>query len=180
MDNKLRRAVIKTLAILSMVVMLALTPVVPVLADTTADISVTATGAFVSFSSNVSSYNFNTIAASSTTNTSGTHIGLTNISSVTTNISVKALADTWTSVGSGWTHSDTAAGVNTVAMKANSSNATTWASSEFIKFNAPFNEIDSNIAAGATVLTGLSLLAPTSFTDGSSNNNTIRFTIYED
>jgi len=164
--------------VLALVMVFGIT--IPAGAATTADVSVTATGAFVSFTSNVSSYDFGTVSTSSTTNSSGTHIGLTNGSSVTTNISVKVLAATWTSAGTGWTHSDTAAGANTVAMKANSTNDTSWGTSVFVKYNSAFNEIATNLAAGATVLTGLSLLAPTSYVDGNSNNNTMRFTIYED
>ena len=159
---------------------LVLSVAIPAGAATTADVSVTATGAFVSFTSNVSTYDFGTISASSTTNMSGTHIGLTNASTVTTNISVKMLANAWTSVGTGWTHSDTAAGANTAAMKANSGNDTGWGTTVFVKYAAPANTIAANLGAGATVLTGLSLLAPTTFTDGSSNNNTVQFTIYED
>jgi hypothetical protein len=68
--------------------------------------------------------------------------------------------------------------VNTAAMKANSSNATTWSTSVFIKFATAYNEIAQSVGVGASVFTGISLLAPTSFTDGSSNNNTIRFTFY--
>ena len=162
-----------------MVIALVLVPTVPALAATTADVTVTATGAFVSYTANQTSYAFGIVAASSTTNTTGTWILFTNTSSVSTNISVKMLATTWTSAGSGWTHSDTAAGVNTEAMKANSSNATTWASSVFVKYAATFNEIGTAIAANSNYTSGLSLLAPTSFTDGVSNNNTVRFSFYQ-
>lgn len=162
--------------VVAVMLALLLLPVIPAIAATTADVTVTATGAFVSYTSNVSSYAFGIINASTTTNTSGVYIGFTNTSSVSTNASVRMLAATWTSTGAGWTHSDTAAGVNTAAMKANSSNTTAWSSSEFIKFNTPYNEIAQSVGVGATINTGISLLAPTSFTDGASNNNTIRYT----
>ena len=160
------------------VLSLVLVPTIPTLAATTADVTVQAQGAYVSYTSNVSTYNFGVVAASSTTNTSGNYILFTNTSSVSTNISVKMLADTWTSTGTGWTHSDTAAGANTAAMKAWTNNGT-WNGGVFIKYNATFNEIGSSIAANSNYVTGLSLLAPTSFTDGVSNNNTVRFSFYQ-
>jgi hypothetical protein len=153
---------------------------VPALGGTTADVTVTAQGSFVSYTANQTTYNFGIVAASSTTNTSANWILFTNTSSVSTNISVKMLATTWTSTGSGWTHSDTAAGVNTAAMKAESGNVTTWNGGVFVKYAASFNEITTAaVAAGASYTSGLSLLAPTSFTDGVSNNNTVRFSFYQ-
>jgi len=147
-------------------------------AATSADVSVTARGAFVSYTAGQTTYNFGTVAASSTTNTTVGWLVFTNLSSVTTNISVQMLATTYTSTGAGWTHSDTAAGVNTAAMKASSNNGTpTWdASTVFVKFTAPYNWLVSTNPIGSDYKTGLSLLAPTSFTDGFSNNNTVRFT----
>ena len=158
---------------------LILTMAIPAFAATNADVTVTAAGAYVSYTANQTSYAFGTIAASSTTNTTGTWVLFTNTSSVSTNISVKMLANTWTSSGSGWTHSDSASNNNTVAMKANSSNSTTWATSVFIKYSASFSEIGTAIAANSNYASGLSLLAPTIFTDGASNNNTIRFSFYQ-
>ncbi len=135
-------------------------------------------GVTVNYTVNQSSYSFGIVNPSATVNTTGNWILFTNSSSVSTNISVKMLAATWTSSGSGWTHNDSAAGVNTATMKAASDNGTTWSSSVFVKYTAPFNEIGSNIAANSNYTSGLSLLAPTSFTDGSSNNNTVRFSFY--
>lgn len=154
---------------------------IPAMGATTADVTVTATGAFVSYAANQTTYNFGIVNTSSTTNTSGVWIEFTNSSTVSTNISVKMLANAWTSAGTGWTHSDTAAGANTAAMKANSDNTIAWSTSVFIKYTAPFNEIAQAVAPSAGVIkvnSGLSLLAPTSFTDGNTNNNTIRFSFY--
>lgn len=178
MVKKFRIKVSRYLITLAIILVLLLSWVIPATAATTADVTVTATGAFVSYTSNATTYAFGVINASSTTNTSGVYIAFANTSSVSTNISVRMLAATWTSAGAGWTHSDTAAGVNTAAMKANSGNTTAWSASVFIKFNTAYNEIAQSVGAGSTVCSGLSLLAPTSFTDGVSNNNTIRFSFY--
>ncbi len=158
---------------------LILVGAMPVLAGTSADVTVSASGAFVSYSANETDYAFGVVAASSTSNTTGNKILFDNTSSVTTNISVKMLANAWTAAAAGWTHSDTAAGVNTAAMKAASDNGTTWSTSVFIKYTAPFNEIGVSIGANCDYTTGLSLLAPTDFTNGNSNNNTIRFSFYQ-
>ncbi len=159
-------------------VSLFLVSVSPAVGATPSQVTVSATGSYVSYTANQTTYNFGTVASSSTTNTSGNWILFTNTSSVSTNISVQMLAATWTSAGTGWTHSDTAAGANTTAMKANSSNATTWATSVFVKFNAPYSEIATSVAAAASIISGLSLLAPTSFPDGNTNNNTVQFNYY--
>jgi hypothetical protein len=167
--------------LVNLVIILALLLVcaVPVFAQTSADVTVTATGAFVGYTASQTTYAFGIIAASSTTNTTANWILFTNTSSISTNISVKMLATTWTAAADGWTHSDTAAGVNTAAMKAGSGNTSTWQTSVFIKFAAPFNEIAQGVAANSNYVSGLSLLAPTSFTNGNSNNNTIRFSFYQ-
>ena len=133
----------------------------------------------VSYTANQTTYNFGIVVASSTTNTTANWILFTNSSTVSTNISVQMLASTWTATSGGWTHSDSTAGVNTVAMKAASGNTTTWQTSEFIKYNAPFNIIAGEVPANSNYVSGLSLLAPTSFTNGVSNNNTVRFNFYQ-
>ncbi len=178
MFKKNKFKLLKILVPVVIAVTLAILPVIGVLAATTADIAVTAQGKFVSFSSNVSTYDFGLVAESSTTNMTGTWIGFTNTSSVSTNISVKMLATAWEAAAAGWTHSDTVVGANTAAMKANSTGDLTWTTSVFVKFTAPFNEVKTGLAASTPFATGLSLLAPTSFTNGNSNNNTVRFSIY--
>ncbi len=174
--NKIR---LSRLLVVVAAIVAAILPASGVLAATSADVTVTATGAFVSYTANESAYAFGIVAASSVTNTTGNKILFTNTSSVATNISVKMLATTWTSTGAGWTHHDSAAGVNTVAMKASSDNGTTWSTSVFVKFAAPALEVGVSIAANSNYVSGLSLLAPTSFTDGASNNNTVRFSFYQ-
>ncbi len=170
---------LRYLITLLLVLTLAIVWAVPAFAATTADVTVTATGAFVSYAASQTTYNFGTVAASSTTNTTGTWITFTNYSSVSTNISVKMLAAAWTSIGAGWTHDDAAPGNNTAAMKANSCNTTSWSSSVFVTFNLPFSEIAQAVPIGSNVNSGLSLLAPTVFTDGATNNNTVRFSFYQ-
>ncbi len=177
MDKASRRAIV-ALFTLFLVGILSFVFAVPAFAAITADVTVTASGAFVGYSSNATAYDFGQVNASSTTNSSGVYVKFTNASSVTTNISVKMLATTWTASAAGWTHSDTAIGVNTAAMKANSSNSSTWSSAVFVKFAADFNEVAQSVAVGGDVQTGLSLLAPTEFTNGNTNNNTVRFSFY--
>jgi hypothetical protein len=125
------------------------------------------------------SYDFGTIQPSSTTNTTGNYFTITNNSTISTNSTIQMLASTWTSSGSGWTHSDNASGVNTVAVKVSTDNGTTWSASSFVKYNAPYNTVWTNLAAASSFKFGLSLLAPTSFNDGASNNNTIRITAFQ-
>lgn len=159
---------------------LALFIAVPTLGATSVNVTITAQGAFVSYTANQSSYDFGIVAASSTTNTTANWILFTNTSSVSTNISVVMLATTWTAAVAGWTHSDTARGNNTAAMKASSGNATTWGDGVFIKFAATANEINTAaIPAGYNYVSGLSLLAPTIFMNGNSNNNTVQFAFYQ-
>lgn len=145
-------------------------------AATSAQVTVTATGAYVSFTANASAYNFGTVAAGSTTNSSGEYIAFTNGSTVSTNTSVRMLAAAWTG---GWTHSDSAAGADTAAMKANSSNTTAWSSSVFVKFNTAYNEIAQGVGVGATICTGLSLLAPLTLSNGNTCNNTVMYSFYQ-
>lgn len=176
--RKLYRYIASIIVGIAMAIVILSMVAMPVLGATTADVTISAQGKYVSFSCNASDYDFGLVDTSSTTNTTGTWALFTNTSSISTNTSVRMLADTWTSSGTGWTHSDSAAGANTAAVKANSSNDTTWGTNVFVKYNAPFNEIQSDVEANSNFLSGLSLLAPTSLDDGYANNNTVRFTIY--
>ena len=152
----------------------------PALADTTADVTVTATGKFVSITDNTTTYDFGQVAASSTTNTSLQLVLITNTSSVATNATISVTTNVWTSAGAGdWTHSDSAAAANTAAMKAQSNNVSAvWGTGDvFVKFTGPSQIIDS-VAANSNWLYGLSLLAPTDFTDGQENSIIVRITAY--
>ena len=145
----------------------------PMFAATTADINVSATPSFVSISCNKATYDFGVIAASSTTNTSGEGGwgGITNLSTVQTDQTISVTTATWGSAGVEWTHSDTATiGEDTAGLKA-------WDGSAWVIVkNADPNFIRENLAALTDYTFGLSLLAPSSFTDGVAKSIIVRIT----
>ncbi len=142
------------------------------LALTTADVTVNATPAFVAITCNVSAYNFGTIAANSTTNTSTAYFGITNTSTVQTDQTISVTGATWLG-GVAWTHSDTATpAADTVGLKSNK--AGTWGVSDVIVKNAAPNFIAENQTASTNYTFGLGLWAPTSFSDGAEKTNTVR------
>jgi len=155
--------------------LLALIPVMATsqgaLALDTADVTVNATPAFVEISVNASSYNFGTVAASSTTNTSVGYFGITNGSTVQTDQTISVTTATWSGT-EGWLHSDAGtAGDNTTAMF---SNNTTWGVSDVTIKNAAPNYIQENLPALTSYDFGLSLWAPTVLYDGSEKTITVR------
>lgn len=145
----------------------------PALADTTADVTVTATPAYIALSDNTSSVDFGVVAASSTTHTAEDHIAVTNTSTVQTDITIEVTGD-WTG-GVGWTHSNTATpGEDTAGMEANRDG--TWGVGDVIvetTAGSP-NYIYENCPATTNFNYGIELLAPTSFTDGVQKTNTVR------
>jgi len=151
----------------------------PAFAAGTADVTVTATGKFVSITDNTTTYGFGSVAESSTTNTSLSLVLITNTSSVATNATISVTFNEWSSSGDNWTHSDSAAAANTAAMKAQSENVSAvWGTGDvFVKYTSP-SQIITDVAAGSNWLYGLSLLAPTSFVDAYENTITVRITAY--
>lgn len=148
---------------------------VPIVAATTADVTVTATFAFVGITDNATSYDFGVVAASSTTNmTAGVaQVAITNSSTVQTDMTISVTGATWTG-GVAWTHSDTAtAGADTVGMRAGKNGGTV---ADVIVKNASPNFIYENCPASTNFTYGLQLLAPTSGTDGVEKTNTLRVT----
>ncbi len=144
-----------------------------VLAQTTADVTVNATPAYVSITSNVSSYNFGIVAASSTTNTSTSYFGITNASTVQTDQTIRNTGN-WTG-GPGWTHNDSGSpGDNATAIKANK--AGVWGVGDIIVRFASPNFISENQGAGGSYAFGLGLWAPTVMYDGAEKSITIRIT----
>lgn len=140
----------------------------PVLAATTADITVNATGAYVEISCNQSVYDFGVVAASSTTNTSEAYFGIDNNSSVQTDQTISVTTTTW-SGGLGWNHSDAGtAGDNTTAIYAHN---TSW---NIIVKNGSPNYVAENQAANTDYDFGLSLQAPTVLYDGTEKSITVR------
>jgi hypothetical protein len=160
---------------LSIVIVLSLSSALPILAATTADITITATPTFLSISVDPTSYGFGTIAASSTPNSTTDHFTVTNSSNVITNHTIAVTSATWTG-GVGWTHSDTATpGSDTVGMKANKGG--TWGAGDVIVKSAAPNNIATSQAATTNYSFGLQLVAPTAFTDGVQKSNTVRITV---
>ena len=143
-------------------------------AATTAEFTVTGTGEYIAITDNVTSYAFGTVAASSTTAMSNSYVGITNTSTVQTDQTIAVTGD-WTSAGSGWTHDNTGvAGVNTAAMKASDGDGAFDVVVETLA-GTP-NYIYENCPAATDYQYEVELLAPTSFTDGEENSNTVRVT----
>ncbi len=150
---------------------------IPVLAGTTADVTVNATGQYLSIAVNNATYDFGAVAASATPSTGTSYFLITNTSTVTTEHTIKVTAATWTSGGTGWTHNDAATpGANTVALLANKGG--TWGTGDVnVKYNTAYEKIATSQAATTNYSFGLKLLAPTTFTDGYANQNTVRITV---
>ncbi len=168
----------KNLGVLGLLVaaMLFFSAATPVLASTTADVVINATPSFISIAIGVpNTYAFGVVVASSVTNTTTTYFTATNTSSVSTTTTIKVIGD-WTSGGVGWTASDTgAAGADTAGLWAYSPDTSTWA--VIVKKSAAFNNLVTAKAANTNFTFGLGLLAPSSFTDGQLNSNTVRLTM---
>jgi hypothetical protein len=157
------------IAVLSTIVVWA----TPALAAT-ADITVTATPSYVSISCNKSSYDFGVVAAGANVTTDEGWAGITNDSSVVTDHTISVTTGTW-SGGVGWTHSDTAIkGEDQAGMLANKGG--TWGTGDVIVKNASPNILADNQAANTGYSFGLTLLAPSSFTDGAVKSITVRVT----
>lgn len=145
----------------------------PIVAATTADVTLTATFAFVGISDNQTSIDFGVVAASSSTNTTTSQVALTNTSTVQTDMTIAVTGATWTG-GTAWTHSDTAtAGVDTVGLRAGKNGGTV---ADVIVKNASPNFIYENCPASTNFTYGLQLLAPAFGTDGVQKTNTLRVT----
>jgi len=160
-------------AILALLFLLA-GPATGVLALTTADVTVNASGAYVALTCSPDTYAFGIVATSSTTSTATGYFTVTNSSTVTTNTTIKVVGD-WTSGGTGWTASDDGnAGNNTAALKASKN---TGAFDVIVKKTAPFINIATSQGALTDFQWELRLLAPTEFSDGQLNSNTVRLTM---
>lgn len=143
-----------------------------VFALTTADVTVNATPAYVSISCNVSFYNFGTVAASSTTNTTTSYFGITNASTVQTDQTIGVTAATW-SGGDGWSHDDGGtAGDNITAIYANRGG--TWGTGDIIVKYASPNYVYENCPITTNYDFGLSLQAPTVLYDAAEKTITVR------
>ena len=175
--GKIFLEVLKRVGVLIFLFMaLNLWAVIPAFALQTADVTVNATPAYVSISCNGTAlgWNFGVVAASSTTNTTNTRFEIDNLSTVITNQSIKVTTTNWTSAGIDWVHNDAATiGADQAALIANKGGG---GANVNVKFAAAFENIATNQAATTDYTFGLTLLAPSSFSDGTEKTNTCRIT----
>lgn len=157
--------------------LLAILPVGLALADTTAEVTVTATpGSFVGISNSTGSLDFGEITASSTPDTSATPFTITNSSSVVIDITVGC--DGWSGTEQ-WTYA--AAGADTALLNASASDSDTGGSSGIGAFDKEVPSTGSillieNLATGTNPTWNLQLEAPTSFSHGYTQTTTVTLT----
>jgi len=164
----------RILLVLLMVMAVALLVPLQALAATTADVTVTATPAYVAIAVDIGSKDFGVVAESATPSTVTNYFTIDNTSSVQTDQTISVTAAVWAG-GVTWTHSDTATpGVNTAGLSSNKGGA--WGVGDVIVKNAAPNYIAENQAATTDYSFGLKLYAPTSFTDGIEKSITVRIT----
>lgn len=145
----------------------------PALADTTADVTITATPAYISISDNTASHDFGVVVASSNQSTPTNHIAVTNVSTVQTDITIFTTGNF--TGGVGWTVSNTATpGADTAGL--NSNRGGTWGVGDVIieEAGGTPNYIYENCPASTNFTYGVQLLAPTSFSDGVQKTVTVR------
>lgn len=168
----MRRTILSLFATLALM-LLFLVPT-PVAADTYADVAVNATPAYISITVAPAGYNFGTLATSSTTNTTDDYFTMTNSSTIATNITISVTGATWTG-GTAWTHAeDGVPGADTVGLNS-TTEAGGWGTGVIVKNAAPLT-LQTNLAAITNLKFGLSIRAPTSFSDGVEKQNTVRLT----
>ena len=162
------KILLRVLLILALVVI----PATPVLAATTADVTVTATPKYVAIADNVTAYDFGAVDTSANYSMLTSWVGIDNTSSVQTDQTISVTSTNWTG-GDGWGHSETATpGASIAGLRASKG---TGAFDVIIK-NASPNDIATNQAANTDYSYEVRLLAPTSFTDGAEKTITVRVT----
>lgn len=168
---KVRRYLATLMAVVALLVFLT----VPVSAATTADVTVQATPAFVGITDNATTYDFGVVATSSTTNSTTDFIGITTASTVQTDVTISVTTANWTG-GVDWIHSNTAtAEADTVGL--NSQRGGVWGASVVVvesDVGGTPNFIYENCPATTNFDYGISLKAPTSFSDGVQKVVTLR------
>lgn len=117
------------------------------------------------------SYDFGAVVEGSTTNTTTSYFTISNNSTVQTDQTISVTTANW-SGGNQWIHSDTAtAGVDTAGLVSN--NGTWGVGDVIIKYASP-NFIYEDCPASSNYTFGLSLVAPTEFTDGVEKQIVVR------
>ncbi len=174
----MKKYLFRLLVTLVFVVFLSIPFSVPVLALTTADVVVTATPSYVAITCNATAlgYDFGVVATSSTTNTTTAYFNINNTSTVQTDQTISVTSANW-SGGDAWGHNDAGtANVTSAALKAQLDGAA-WGSGTVVTVkNIGPDFIYENCAIGVDYDFGLSLLAPTAFTDGVQKQITLRVT----
>jgi len=157
------------------VVFASLVMALPARAVTTANITITATPSYVAISVNDTDWNFGTVTASTTVNTSTTTaFEVNNLSTVITNVSIAVNQSTWTG-GVAWSHNNTGGvGADEVGLLANK--AGTWGTGDVIVKSTAPNNIAVNQAATTNFTLGLGLHVPSSFSDGTQKTVTVVMT----
>ena len=152
----------KYLILLLMTVIIAFMPAY-VSAATTQDVTINATPSYIAISNAPDNYTFGVVSTSTNYTTTENYFNVTNDGSVNTDISIGTNNTEWVG-GTAWTHSETATpGADTAGLMASTDN---YASEHIIVKNASPNDLDTSVAADASVLWELRLLSPTSFSDG--------------
>jgi hypothetical protein len=164
-----------------MSLLLAVFPVGLALAETSQDVTVTATPSFISIANLPSSWGIGTVSEGSTNNTGIDFFTITNTSSV--NISISVNCTDWSGGATPWTYG--APGVNTANLTASSGNSTGGGSTGAGNY-------DIDVPAGPSVLLidavpvsvnpnwELQLNAPTSFTHGDEQTTIVTITAAAD
>lgn len=160
----MRRYFLGLILALALVALLA----TPAIAATTQDVSVTATPSYISISNSPNSFDFGTVATSSTPNTTTGWFTITNSSTVATDIDIKA--NGWTG-GAGWSWG--AAGADTGRLAASDDDGTYNVT--IIAVDTDY-ELKDNLAAVTNQDWELELQAPSSFSFGDEQTTTVTIT----
>jgi len=175
MNKKIARTFhLRWFVVVALVVLMTIPFASPVLADTTADVSVTATPEYIAITDNVTDLDFGIVTAGTTDNTSTDYVGITNLSTVQTDMTIAVTADTWAGSVT-WAHSDTAT-ADTDQAGLNSNRGGSWGTGDVIVKYASPNYIYEDCPATTNFDYGLSLVVPTAFTDGVQKSITVRVT----
>jgi len=167
----------KVVSVLAVSLLLLVCPVSQVLADTTADVTVTATpGSFVGISCDQTSHDFGSITASSTPNTGTGWATITNSSSVLIDITIGC--NGWSGT-TAWTYG--AAGADTAQLNTSATNGGATGSSGAGLYDVTIPSGSSamlcdGVAIGTNPAWEMQLAAPTSFTHGYTQTTTVTLT----
>lgn len=148
----------------------------PAQAVTTANITITVTPGVIGISCNASTLVLGTVLVNTTSNTSTSHFGITNSSTIEADFTIAVTGNTWTGGSTAWTHSDAAtAGVDQCGM--NSNRGGTWGTGDVVVKYASPNYIYEDCALLTDFDFGLSMVMPTSSTVNDQKTNVVQVTV---